>query len=339
MACDRRRDMRQALRARFIQRFPSSRKSAMKGVQMANRPKLTIEDQVAYMKNKGITFDHCSEKDAVRFLQESTYFFKVKAFDKNYIAHPKTGHYYNLDFSYLMELSTLDMRLRRLILHATLDIEHFLKVQLIRDVSSNPVEDGYQIVEKFFSENSSVKNSISEKSKNSMCKDLVEKLESENYAIWNLIEVLSFGDFVRLYTLYDREYGNHNKGLIQCLYAVRCLRNAAAHNNCLLNSLRLPYTRKIHSSYSISRAVSQIPNGPKTTSREKKSISQRNCTIYSTFVWNGIATISNQMSAYHLPITLWKLWLMIGFHQARSYESIFVVEKSIDIPIGIEVSY
>lgn len=65
---------------------------------MANRPKLTIEDQVAYMKNKGITFDHCSEKDAVRFLQESTYFFKVKAFDKNYIAHPKTGHYYNLDF-------------------------------------------------------------------------------------------------------------------------------------------------------------------------------------------------------------------------------------------------
>ena len=94
---------------------------------MANRPKLTIEDQVAYMKNKGITFDHCSEKDAVRFLQESTYFFKVKAFDKNYIAHPKTGHYYNLDFSYLMELSTLDMRLRRLILHATLDIEHFLK--------------------------------------------------------------------------------------------------------------------------------------------------------------------------------------------------------------------
>lgn len=78
MACDRRRDMRQALRARFIQRFPSSRKSAMKGVQMANRPKLTIEDQVAYMKNKGITFDHCSEKDAVRFLQESTYFFIVK---------------------------------------------------------------------------------------------------------------------------------------------------------------------------------------------------------------------------------------------------------------------
>lgn len=76
---------------------------------MANRPKLTIEDQVAYMKNKGITFDHCSEKDAVRFLQESTYFFKVKAFDKNYIAHPKTGHYYNLDFSYLMELSTLDI--------------------------------------------------------------------------------------------------------------------------------------------------------------------------------------------------------------------------------------
>ena len=270
MACDRRRDMRQALRARFIQRFPSSRKSAMKGVQMANRPKLTIEDQVAYMKNKGITFDHCSEKDAVRFLQESTYFFKVKAFDKNYIAHPKTGHYYNLDFSYLMELSTLDMRLRRLILHATLDIEHFLKVQLIRDVSSNPVEDGYQIVEKFFSEIQR-KNSISENRRIPCARILWKSWKVKIMRFGNLIEVLSFGDFVRLYTLYDREYGNHNKGLIQCLYAVRCLRNAAAHNNCLLNSLRLPYTRKIHSSYSISRAVSQIPNGPKTTSREKKA--------------------------------------------------------------------
>ena len=55
---------------------------------MANRPKLTIEDQVAYMKNKGITFDHCSEKDAVRFLQESTYFFKVKAVSYTHLTLP-----------------------------------------------------------------------------------------------------------------------------------------------------------------------------------------------------------------------------------------------------------
>lgn len=45
---------------------------------MANRPKLTIEDQVAYMKNKGITFDHCSEKDAVRFCRKAHTSLRLK---------------------------------------------------------------------------------------------------------------------------------------------------------------------------------------------------------------------------------------------------------------------
>ena len=143
------------------------------------RPKLTIEQQVEHLKNKGVMFALCTEDQAVSFLKYSTFFFKVKAFDKDYAINPKTGKYLNLDFAYLMELSTLDMHLRRLILHATLDIEHYLKVMLIREVSENPDEDGYEIVERFFNVYPGVKTSISDKSENSMCRDLIQKLQKE----------------------------------------------------------------------------------------------------------------------------------------------------------------
>ena len=124
------------------------------------RPKLTIEQQVEHLKNKGVAFTLCTEDQAVSFLKYSTFFFKVKAFDKDYDINPKTGKYLNLDFAYLMELSTLDMHLRRLILHATLDLEHYLKVMLIREISENPDEDGYEIVERFFKTYPDVKRGL-----------------------------------------------------------------------------------------------------------------------------------------------------------------------------------
>lgn len=234
-----------------------------------HRPKLTIEQQVDHLKSKGVTFTLCSEEQAISFLRNSTFFFKIKAFDKNYVINPKTGLYINLDFAYLMELSTLDMHFRRLILHATLDIEHYLKVWLIREISENPNEDGYEIVERFFNVHPGVKTSLEAKSDESMCKDLIQKQKREGYAVWNLIEVLSFGDLVKLCELYDQNNGGKNEDLFRGLFAVRCLRNAAAHNNCLLNSLKSPYTRKIKPSKFLNHFASTIPK-IKETSREKK---------------------------------------------------------------------
>ena len=104
-----------------------------------------------------------------------------------------------------------------------------------------------------------------------MCCDLIRKLEKEGYAVWNLIEVLSFGDLVMLCEVYDQNTGGKNEDLFRCLFAVRCLRNAAAHNNCLLNSMRAPYTRKIKPSMFLNHFASTIP-GIKATSREKKDV-------------------------------------------------------------------
>ena len=42
------------------------------------------------------------------------------------------------------------MYIRKLILELSLDVEHYLKVRLICDLSDNPNEDGYNIVKLFF---------------------------------------------------------------------------------------------------------------------------------------------------------------------------------------------
>lgn len=203
------------------------------------RPKLSVAGQIKYMRDvKGIKFNIVSEEQADKFLHESSYYFKIKAFEKNYskYAHgEQAGKYDGLEFAYLQELSTLDMHLREAILLMTLDIEHYLKVHLLKDISDNEVEDGYTIVEEFLNNQPFVSQSIQEKANSSYCEKLIRKYGG-CFSIWTIVEVLSFGDLINLCDLYYAKYpdpfikmGNYR--------IVKFLRNAAAHNNCLINNL------------------------------------------------------------------------------------------------------
>lgn len=75
---------------------------------------------------------------------------------------------------------------------------------------------------------------------NSVSGDLISKY-GNSFAAWNIIEVLSFGDFMKLYSLYYKKYYEKDS-MVDFLWSVKFLRNAAAHNSCLLNSLKNPYT-------------------------------------------------------------------------------------------------
>ena len=242
---------------------------------MNHRPKLTIAEQVEYMRDDcGILFNICSEDEAQKFLSERTYFFKVKAFAKDFHKNPKTNKYIDLDFAYLAELSRLDMHIRRLILPMTVDIEHFLKVGLIKHLSdTNCEEDGYEIVERFFKVFPSARAKICEKSENAMCSDLTRKLELEGYALWNIIEIMSFGDFINLYAIYSQNYNLGNEKIINLLFPVKCLRNAAAHNNCLINSLAIPYSRETKISSQLNSYVSKVPDLSKAKKMLDKKLS------------------------------------------------------------------
>ena len=208
------------------------------------------------MKSKGITFSIVSEDEAHSFLMDNNYYFKIKAYAKNY-SKDNSGKYIGLDFSYLKELSTIDMHLRRFIIRMTLDIEHSLKTKLIRDCVNNHREDGYQIVEDFLWDNPSVHLRVSNKKRKSYTSDLVNKIDN-NYAIWNIVEVLTFGDFIFLYKYYYKKYPSSHS-YDDLLFSVKSIRNAAAHSNCIINTLRTPYSFDIKPSSRLSIFCGYVP--------------------------------------------------------------------------------
>lgn len=259
-----------------------------------NKPKLTIKDQINHMKNdKGILFNLTNEEDAIEFLNNSNYYFKIKSYAKNYdkyINGDKVGKYINLEFAYLQELSRLDMYFRKFIIRMTLDIEHFTKTKLVKDCSNNDLEDGYTIVREFLDKYEYIEDSIYKKSNNnSVCSDMIKKYE-DNLAIWNIVEVLSFGDFIKLYSFYYDKYPC-KKSMVNYFWAVNCLRNAAAHNSCLLNSLKSPYT--ITRSKGISTFVSKIPSITKQERKKKLKNPIIHDFVVTLYVYNELVESGN----------------------------------------------
>lgn len=236
------------------------------------RKKLTIEEQIYDMKEKGITFELASEEDAIAFLKYSNYYFKLKSYGRNYEKYrttEKKGQYVHLDFACLKELSILDMHLRNLILNLALNVEHTLKTQLMYDLSKNPAENGYTIVQRFLEQDYLREKSIKDKINKSAASDLIRNHheKSQPYALWEIAEVLSFGDFIELNRLYYNTYPSTND-YSNYLGSIKFLRNAAAHNNCLLNSIKAPYNIKLHKTESFARELSKI-KGLSETSRNK----------------------------------------------------------------------
>ena len=221
------------------------------------RPKLTIPAQIKDMREAGITFDIISESEARHFLEIHTYYFKLKAYAKNYDKYSiteKQGQYINLDFAYLMDLSQIDSCLRKLIMKMTIDFEHYLKVKMLSDFNKT-YEDGYDIIRQLFSNQPDLVNDIERRSDTSTCNEIIAKYRSE-WAIWNIVEVISLGDFIELYALfYSRN--DFEDSYVNMLLPVRMLRNAAAHNSCLLNRLRPPYSRVINPSYDLRNELFQ----------------------------------------------------------------------------------
>ena len=204
---------------------------------------LSPEELVQHMKTKGITFRIISEENAKLFLTKHTYYTKLAAYRRNYSKHhggEADGTYQNLDFAYLVELSIIDMLLRYMLVHIALDIEHSMKIALLNDILDNPAEDGYHIVNSFFTalNDPSAKLKLDRKMQQSYCKEFYFHNE-RNLPVWVLLETLSFGDLIRFYKIYFDIYPKRIEPVDhKILDNVRNIRNACAHNNCLIYDLR-----------------------------------------------------------------------------------------------------
>ena len=171
----------------------------------------------------------------------------------------------------------------------TLDIEHFLKTQLMKDFQANDREDGYSIVEDFYTSNPNIKRNITIMGTNSASTDLVKKFERRPFAIWNIIEVLGFSDFTKLYRLYYNKYPNRNS-MQNCLWSVRILRNAAAHNSCLLNSLKIPYNYNSSANSIVNQYISRIKGIGRVSRNNKMQNPIMHDFVVTLYVFNHIIT-------------------------------------------------
>lgn len=250
--------------------------SNMYGRLKNTRPKETAAQLVKGMSiNKGVTFKNITRTQAVNFLQCRNNYFRIMSYKKNYDKNGKI--YQNLDFSYLVELSKIDMYLRNLIIKCCIDIEHCLKVRILYDIEHNSLENGYDIVENFLSksDNKYVIDAIRRSSHSHYNGELINHYFNYEFSdgkmrfdcpVWAFLEMISFGVLIDFYNFYYNKYKSFPINP-KILNSVRSLRNACVHNNCVIHNL-LP-SKNTKSLYEIDKFVSQCTAIGSSTRRKK----------------------------------------------------------------------
>lgn len=280
-----------------------------------NKPKQTAKQLVEKMKNeKGITFKYTSETEAEKYLADVNNYLRTAAYRKNYQKHScgqNMGKYICLDFAYLQELSTLDMHFRFIVSRMCSDIEHDLKVKMLKDIESDNTTDGYDIVATFLSQNAYIIGKIEATSASPFTSDLVHKYftiqrvynpskqKNENKITsyddcpaWVLLEMLTFGDFIKFYEFYysTRTFPKLSTPVINL---VKSLRNGAAHNNCILVDLAHGTSR---APSEISQEVAKIKSI--NSNQRKKKLSCRPMLEFTSLLYVYKLVVSDKVK-YH----------------------------------------
>lgn len=115
------------------------------------KPMLTPQELINHLEEKGVKFKLINKEDAQKYLEENNNYFKLVSYRKNFPKYENgenIGKYIDLDFKMLMDLSIVDMRIRKTMLSIVLDLEHYTKVKLLSKIE-NTSKDGYTIVEEY----------------------------------------------------------------------------------------------------------------------------------------------------------------------------------------------
>lgn len=175
-------------------------------------------------------------------MEEHNYYVKISSYRHNF-PKDKNGQYIGLDFFHLKELSTIDMHLKFLILKMCLNLEHSLKVNLLKSIEEKNVNETKLVadfldslgIEKGQTGYNIIKELERRRGKGYVGA-LLAKSEHPNYPVWTFIEVVSFGTLVKLIKYYTKTY-DEDFANFDILFRVRDIRNAAAHSNCLIHNL------------------------------------------------------------------------------------------------------
>ena len=277
----------------------------------ARKPMLAAEQLVEHLKSRGVTFELCSETDAVAYLSDANNYLRVAAYRKLYFRQVDGGNpgaYVNLDFEDLVELSAIDRRLREALLSATIDVEHFAKMRLLRMCGEHG-EDGYALIADYLASISSKQRTRIEgalrarggegRAHDEYSGDLIAHYVGE-YPVWVFLEVIDFGTFADLWRYCASRWNNGEmKAQHYVLKSVRALRNACAHNSLIVNGFSRSSER---TSFSPPRLISAALNehGMKNTkARRSKLANLRVSQIAATLYADGEFCTRDSTRARH----------------------------------------
>lgn len=229
------------------------------------KPMLTVEQQIAHMRAKGIAFDLVAEEEAAAHLRAKRQFFRIYAYRRNFERHvggERDGQYIGLDFGHLKALSSIDRELRDVLLAMALDIEHFAKVRLL-SAAEDHGEDGYAVMRDYKKslpdeQRDYVKKELDRRESDPYSGDLVRKYRGD-MPLWAFAEVVSFGAFQRLMRFCGLRW--HDEELLRLHYLqkwVQSARNFAAHGACAINDLNQPPQKRWRAPDELTRALASF---------------------------------------------------------------------------------
>lgn len=244
-----------------------------------SKPMLNASEQINHLKNKGVKFELISESDAENYLKVNNNYFKLTSYRKNFPKYENgknIGKYIGLDFKMLTDLAIIDMRLRKVLLSIVIDLEHYLKVKIL-NIIENSSKDGYVEVEEYITslknkgEYSNLETEIAKSISSSYCGEIAQKYKEE-YPVWVFIEIIPFGRLANFYMFLANKL--NNKDMIDEAYLlknVRELRNACAHNNCILNDLHTGNANH-KANYNILRELSNMNMSSERISKRMSNV-------------------------------------------------------------------
>ena len=259
------------------------------------KPMLAVGEQVSHLKSRGVKFDLCSEDAAASYLENTNNYLRVAAYRKLYprrVDGRSPGTYVNLDFEDLVELSSIDHRLRETLLAAAIDVEHFAKIRLLKRCGEHS-EDGYSIVTDYLQainprQRSRIENALEVRGRDNRAHDeysgnLIAHYFGA-YPVWVFLEVVEFGVLVDMWRYCaDRWCDQEMRNEHYVLKSVKALRNACAHNSLIVNGFT---SVAGNASFQISGLIAKSLNEngmPKTKSRRAKLKNLRMAQIAATF--------------------------------------------------------
>lgn len=270
------------------------------------RPMMKISEMVDYLKQKNIKFEKMTEEEAEIYLRDNNNYYNLTSykhnFERYFISGKFVNKYIDLDFAYLKDLAIIDHRVRLLLFKMIIDIEHYLKIKILNTIESIDEEDGYRIVNLYLDKDfndkkfpKKIHNSIFKKVGSAYYEKIFSKYDIdkdkklENIPIWEFLEIITFGELVNFYDFYTNEYNlvEENRD-VYILRDIVKLRNAVAHNTCVLSELS-KRDNGYSPSYKIVQYLKDCDIGKKTRNNKLSNsrIRQITCTLY---MFNEVVT-------------------------------------------------